>query len=69
MFGISTVQVINNEVIGAGSSTRTPNVNVVFHCRIEGNGNLHFTIRSTSMDELNYLAADHLVRLSGQGAQ
>lgn len=52
--GFHVVDVINNEVISAGNSLADGG-QVLLHCRVLGNGQLAFSVKSSSQNALNML--------------
>ena len=53
--GIYVVEIINNEVISAGTSTKESNATVLIHCWVNPGGPCRFTIKASSQTVLNDL--------------
>ena len=62
--GFHVVEIINNEVISAALDPTQGNIQVLLHCRVEGNGNLAFTVKTSSPVTLTDLESRHLPSLA-----
>ena len=62
--GFHVVEIINNEVISAALDPSQGNMQVLLHCRVEGNGQLAFTIKTSSPTTLSDLETRHLPSLA-----
>ena len=63
--GFYPVEVINNEVISAGlANSMTGQVQVLLHCRVELNGQLAFTAKSSDPGVLTALEQSNLPSLA-----
>lgn len=60
--GIYVVQIINNEVICAGLSTKPTenNAQMLVHCRVNPGGNLQFTLKGKSQSEVEMMKSTYL---------
>ena len=58
------VEIINNEVISAAMDPSQGNLQVLLHCRVEGNGQLAFTVKTASAVTLTDLETRHLPSLA-----
>ena len=66
--GFHVVEVINNEVISAALDPTQGNIQVLLHCRVEGSGQLTFTVKSSAPGTLNDLSSRHLPALAQPAA-